>query len=145
VERRQLAEVVRGFITVPGFRNDSMGLSRICVIILNKGGFPAHPPSPVSSPELKTWSPTFASDRMQAAKLKLPPGKYENYVATCNRYNGSTKPVHHKAYDDPYSVDWVDDWSKETLFPDEVSRNVVPGRYSRLWRMSADEKLTCEF
>ena len=57
---------------------------------------------------------------MQAAKLKLPPGKYENYVATCNRYNGSTKPVHHKAYDDPYSVDWVEDWSKETLFPDEV-------------------------
>jgi hypothetical protein len=51
---------------------------------------------------------------MQAAKLKLPPGKYENYVATCNRYNGSTRPVQHKAYDDPYAVDWVEDWTPAT-------------------------------
>lgn len=65
---------------------------------------------------------------MQAAKLKLPPGKYENYVATCNRYNGSTRPVQHKAYDDPYAVDWVEDWTPETLFPDEVSAQEVRGR-----------------
>lgn len=65
---------------------------------------------------------------MQAAKLKLPPGKYENYVATCNRYNGSTRPVQHKAYDDPYAVDWVEDWTPETLFPDEVSGQEITAR-----------------
>ncbi|KAG7544248.1 hypothetical protein FFLO_03361 [Filobasidium floriforme] len=71
--------------------------------------------------------------RMQAAKLKLPPGKYENYVATCNRYNGSTRPVQHKAYDDPYAVDWVEDWTPETLFPDEAFHVPEEAPYECRW------------
>jgi hypothetical protein len=65
---------------------------------------------------------------MQAAKLKLPPGKYENYIATSNRYNASVKPIQHKAYDDPYSVEWVEDWNPETLFPNDVSDGISPAR-----------------
>lgn len=60
---------------------------------------------------------------MQAAKLKLPPGKYESFVAACKKYNGNVRPVEHKAYDDPYAVDWVEKWDKETLFPVEVSHS----------------------
>lgn len=57
---------------------------------------------------------------MQAAKLKLPPGKFENQMNISTRYNSSVQPLLHKAYDDPYAVDWVEDWEGEVIFPGEV-------------------------
>lgn len=56
--------------------------------------------------------------RMKAAKLKVPPGKPDAPSNIASRYNSSQKPVEHPIHTDPYSWDWVEDYTPDKLFPD---------------------------
>ncbi|KAJ9104346.1 hypothetical protein QFC19_003988 [Naganishia cerealis] len=58
-------------------------------------------------------------ERMRLEKLKLPAGKADQPIQQVTRYNSSQKPIQYKPHDDPYGVDWLEDYSANILFPDK--------------------------
>lgn len=59
------------------------------------------------------------STRMRQEKLKLPAGKADQPIMQVTRYNASQKPVQYRPHNDPYGVDWLEDYSADVVFPDK--------------------------
>lgn len=55
---------------------------------------------------------------MRLEKLRLPAGKADQPIQQVTRYNSSQKPIQYRPHDDPYGVDWLEDYSSSVLFPD---------------------------
>ncbi|KAI5455293.1 actin-like protein arp8 [Naganishia albida] len=60
-------------------------------------------------------------DRMRQEKLKLPAGKADQPILQVTRYNSTQKPIQYRPHNDPYGVDWLEDYSADVVFPE---RNV---------------------
>lgn len=57
--------------------------------------------------------------RMRQEKLKLPTGKADQPLAQVTRYNATQKPIHYRPHNDPYGVDWLEDYTADVVFPDK--------------------------
>lgn len=58
---------------------------------------------------------------MRQEKLKLPAGKADQPILQVTRYNSTQKPIQYRPHNDPYGVDWLEDYSADVVFPE---RNV---------------------
>lgn len=56
---------------------------------------------------------------MRLEKLRLPAGKADQPIQQVTRYNSSQKPIQYRPHDDPYGVEWLEDYSANVLFPDK--------------------------
>lgn len=56
---------------------------------------------------------------MRQEKLRLPAGKPDQPILQVARYNASQKPTQYKPHNDPYGVDWLEDYSADAVFPDK--------------------------
>lgn len=56
---------------------------------------------------------------MRQEKLRLPAGKADQPIMQVTRYNASQKPTQYRPHNDPYGVDWLEDYSADVVFPDK--------------------------